>query len=55
MRLSQFEIKLAEYFWNMILTDYEQPEDEWSFHSSDEGGPKFLKIYISCHKKYWGC
>ena len=28
MRLSQFEIKLTEYFWNMTLTDNEQPEDE---------------------------
>ena len=33
MRLSQFKIKLTEYFWNMTLTDTEQPEDEWS---SDE-------------------
>ena len=52
MQLLQFKIKLAKHFWNMTLTDNEQPEDEWSFQSSDEGGSvfKFLsinsKIYI---------
>ena len=32
---SQFKIKLAKHYWNM--TDIEQPEDEWSFQSSDVG------------------
>ena len=38
MRLSQFKTKLAKHFWNMVSTDNEQPQDEWSFQSSDEVG-----------------
>ena len=34
---SQFKIKLAKHYWNMASTDIEQPEDEWSFQSSDVG------------------
>ena len=34
---SQFKIKLAKHYWNMGSTDIEQPEDEWSFQSSDVG------------------
>ena len=37
MILSQFKIKLAKHYWNMASTDIEQPEDEWSFQSSDVG------------------
>ena len=36
MRPSQFKIKLAEHFWNIALVDNEQPEDQWSFQSSDK-------------------
>ena len=38
MRLLQFKIKLAEHFWSIALPVNEQPEHEWSFQSSDEGG-----------------
>ena len=38
MRLSQFKIKLAKHLWSIALSDNEQPEHEWSFQSSDEGG-----------------
>ena len=38
IRLSQFKIKLAKHFWTKALSDNEQPEHEWSFQSSDEGG-----------------
>ena len=38
IRLSQFKIKLAKHFWSKALSDNEQPEHEWSFQSSDEGG-----------------
>ena len=34
---SQFKIKLAKHYWNMASTDIEQPEDGWSFQSSDVG------------------
>ena len=34
---SQFKIKLGKHYWNMASTDIEQPEDEWSFQSSDVG------------------
>ena len=35
MRPSQFKIKLVKHFRNMAATDNEQPEDNWSFQSSD--------------------
>ena len=38
MRLSQFKIKLAKHLWSISLFNNEQPEHEWSFQSSDEGG-----------------
>ena len=38
MRLSQFKIQLAKHCWSIALSDNEQPEHEWSFQSSDEGG-----------------
>ena len=38
IRLSQFKFKLAKHFWSKALSDNEQPEHEWSFQSSDEGG-----------------
>ena len=38
MILSQFEIKLVKHLWSIALSDNEQPEHEWSFQSSDEGG-----------------
>ena len=38
MRLSQFKIKLSKHLWSIALSDNEQPEHEWSFQSSDEGG-----------------
>ena len=38
MILSQFKIKLAKHLWSIALSDNEQPEHEWSFQSSDEGG-----------------
>ena len=41
MRSSQFKIKLAKHYWNMASTDNEQPEEEWSFHSSDVGDYDF--------------
>ena len=33
----QFEIKLDKHYWDMASTEIEQPEDEWSFPSSDVG------------------
>ena len=37
MRLTQFKSKLAKHFWSIAGPDDEQPENEWSFQSSDEG------------------
>ena len=53
----RLKIKSAKHFWNMTLTDHEQPEDEWSFQSSDDGGYVFkFKVYLpkytSCRKKW---
>ena len=33
-----FKNKLYKHLWNIALTDIEQSEDEWSFHSSDNDG-----------------
>ena len=35
MRPSKFKIKLVKHYLNMAATDNEQPEDGWSFQSSD--------------------
>ena len=34
---SQFKIKLAKHYWNMASTEIKQPEEEWSFQSSNVG------------------
>ena len=33
-----FKNKLYRHLWNIALTDIEQYEYEWSFHSSDDDG-----------------
>ena len=38
MSLLLFKNKLYKHLWNIALTDIEQSEDEWSFHSSDDDG-----------------
>ena len=56
MRLSQFKIKLAKHLWSIALSDNEQPEHEWSFQSSDEGG-KVLNTIKLCTRTgilVWG-
>ena len=38
MSLLLFKNKLYKHLLNIALTDIEQSEDEWSFHSSDDDG-----------------
>ena len=45
MRLSEFKIKLAKQFWDMTLTDNEQPELRFNGYSSPQmKGAKFLSL-----------